>query len=52
MRKVVVEVGKSDSVFCPDWLTNDNLVDVIEFVPIFIPVENSYESITIPFGLS
>lgn len=34
----VVEVGEGDPVFCPQWLTDDDLVDVIKLIPIFIPI--------------
>ena len=36
MGEVVVEVGKGNPVLCPDWLTDNDLVDVIEFVPILV----------------
>ena len=32
----VVEVGASDPVLGPHWLANNNLVDIIELIPIFI----------------
>lgn len=35
--QVVVQVGEGDFVLCPDRLSNDNLVDVIELIPVFIP---------------
>ncbi len=34
---VVVEIWKGNPVFCPHWLSYDNLVDIIELIPIFIP---------------
>lgn len=36
--QVVVQVGESDFVLCPDGLTDDDLVDVIELIPVFISV--------------
>lgn len=36
VRQVVVQVGESDFVLCPDRLTDDDLVDVVELVPVFI----------------
>lgn len=37
MRKIVVQVWECYFVFCSDWLSNDNLIDIIEFIPVFIP---------------
>ena len=34
--EAVVEVGESDAVFCANGLTDDDLVDVIELIPVFI----------------
>lgn len=39
-RERVVEVREGDPVLCPQRLTDDDLVDVIEFIPIFVPVIN------------
>lgn len=36
VRQVVVQVGEGDFVLCPDRLTDDDLVDVVELVPVFI----------------
>ena len=33
---VVVEIGECNSILRPDRLTDDNFVDIIELVPIFI----------------
>ena len=33
---IVVEVGESDAILCPERLANDNFVDIIEFVPILV----------------
>lgn len=41
MRQVVVQVGESDFVLCPDRLSDDDLVDVIELIPVFIPAEDT-----------
>jgi len=35
-RDVVVEVRECNAVLSAYWLTNDNLVDVIEFIPVFV----------------
>lgn len=34
--QVVVKVWEGNFVFCPDGLTDDDLVDVIELIPVFI----------------
>lgn len=34
--KVVVQVWEGNLVLRPDWLSDDNLVDVVELVPVFI----------------
>ena len=34
--EAVVEVGESDAVFCADRLTDNDLVYVIELIPVFI----------------
>lgn len=34
--QVVVQVRKCDFVLCSNWLTDDDLVDVIELIPVFI----------------
>lgn len=36
--QVVVQVRECNLVLCPDGLSNDNLVDVIKLIPVFIPV--------------
>ena len=36
VRQIVVEVRESDPVLCPDRLPDDDLVDVVELVPIVI----------------
>lgn len=36
MRQVVVQVGEGDFVLCSDGLTDDDLVYVIELIPVFI----------------
>lgn len=45
--QVVVQVGEGDFVLCPDRLSDDDLVDVIELIPVFIPVG---ETGTISYG--
>lgn len=37
--QVVVQVRKCNFVLCSDWLANDDFVDVVEFIPVFIPTE-------------
>ena len=36
-RDVVVEEREGDPVLAPDWLSDDDLVDVVELVPVLIP---------------
>lgn len=43
MRQVVVQVWKGNFVFCPDGLTDDNFVNVIELVPVFISAVETQE---------
>lgn len=35
--QVVVQVRESNFVLCPDGLSDDDFVDVIKFIPVFIP---------------
>lgn len=35
--KVVVQVRESNLVFCADRLPDDDLINIIEFIPVFIP---------------
>ena len=35
-REAVVEVGEGDAVLGPDRLTNDDLVDIVELVPVLL----------------
>ena len=37
-REGVVEIGEGDPVLCSQWLTDDDLVDVIKLIPILVPV--------------
>lgn len=37
VRKVVVQVRESNLVFSADRLPDDDLVNIIEFIPVFIP---------------
>lgn len=46
MWEVVVQVGKGNFVLCPDWLSDDDLVDVIELIPVFIPVKGKQSFIS------
>ena len=34
--QAVVQVGKSYPVLSPNWLSDDNFVDVIKFIPVLI----------------
>lgn len=36
VRQVVVQVWEGNFVLCPDGLTDDDFVNVIELVPVFI----------------
>ena len=38
---IIVQVRKCNPIFCTNWLTDYNLVDVIELIPIFIPITQS-----------
>lgn len=42
--QVVVQVWEGNFVLCPDGLTDDDFVNVIELVPVFIPAEYKTES--------
>lgn len=33
---VVIEIGKSDAIFGPDRLANDNFVNIVKLVPVFV----------------
>lgn len=44
VRQVVVQVGESDFVLCPDRLSDYDLVDVIELIPVFIPAGERHGS--------
>ena len=37
-REAIVQVGEGNAVLRPDWLPNDDLVDVIELIPILFTV--------------
>ena len=38
---IIVQVWKCNPIFCTNWLTDYNLVDVIELIPVFIPITQS-----------
>ena len=38
---IIVQVWKCNPVFCTNWLTDYNLVDVTELIPVFIPITQS-----------
>lgn len=42
--QVVVQVREGDFVLCPDGLSDDDFVDVVELIPVFIPTEETKES--------
>jgi len=37
--EAVVEVGESNAILCPHRLADDDLVDVVEFIPVLITKE-------------
>jgi len=37
---VVVQEWKRNTVFCSDWLSNDDLIDIIELIPVLVPTNN------------
>lgn len=41
--QVVVQVGEGNFVLCPDGLTDDDFVDVIELVPVLISAGDKTE---------
>lgn len=43
--QIVVQVGEADFVLCPDGLSDDDFVDVVELVPVFIPTEDTEEPV-------
>lgn len=43
--QIVVQVGEGDFVLCPDGLSDDDFVDVVELVPVFIPTEDTEEPV-------
>ena len=44
VRQVVVQVGEGDFVLCPDGLSDDDFIDVIELIPVFIPAGETERS--------
>lgn len=46
VRQVVVQVGECDFVFCPDGLSDDDLVDIVELIPVFVPAGETDQSVT------
>ena len=49
-RQVVVQVREGNPVLCAHRLTNDDLVDIIEFVPIFISAREHFKYIYNGYG--
>ena len=43
LRQVVVKVWEGNPVLCSDWLTDNDLVNVIEFIPILVTRERGGE---------
>lgn len=43
--KVVVEIGEGDLVLGPDRLPDDDLVDVIKFIPVLVPLKPEEEEL-------
>ena len=41
VRHIIIQVQKCNPIFCTNWLTDYNLVDVIELIQIFIPITQS-----------
>lgn len=41
VRQVIVQIGESNLVLGPDGLPDDDLVDVVELIPVFIPAEQT-----------
>ena len=41
-RDVVVQIWEGNAVLCADWLTDDDLVDVVELIPILISVKYQF----------
>jgi hypothetical protein len=39
MGHVIIEVWECNPVLCANWLTDNDLVDIIELIPVFIPVK-------------
>lgn len=48
--EVVVQVWESNFVLCPNWLPDDNFVDVVKLIPVFIPQMRQKEIVTQAFG--
>lgn len=38
VRKVVVQIRESNLVLCSNWLSDDDLVDVVKLIPVFISI--------------
>ena len=37
-RSVVVQMGEGDFVFCSDWMSDDDFVDIVELIPVFVEI--------------
>ena len=51
-RQVVEQVRESDPVFCSHWLSDNDLVDVIKLVPVFIPTKHDINVVSKQFFFS
>lgn len=41
MGHIIIKVWECNPILCTNWLTDDNLVDIVELIPVFIPIKNS-----------
>ena len=39
--QAVVQVWERDAILCSDWLSNNDLVDIIEFIPVLVPTKET-----------
>lgn len=45
MWEIVVQIRERNPVFCTNGLPYDNLVDVIKFIPVFIPMTIKHDKL-------
>lgn len=48
MWKVVIQVRKSNLVLSTNRLTDDDLINIVKFIPVFIPRTESQVSCLVP----